>query len=657
MTTEQENQLLQMYDAFAAGKKMSDLPDLPNDADPGKMTTEVLYNGESRKANLSAYLKPYIDQATNAATAADTSRKNLESDVTGLMAAQGAYVYYAPARVAGSASMSFTKEYGSKSSLLATLSHLKIGTIKNGEISHIFAPGRCDLATNGDTVAIDGTDGDVCLVTDTDIYDGCNRTGISGSTYNVMGLGLMPFVVGDKAARKMKPFFMAADYCVLAKLDGDVRSQAHCIYNKNVAGQYDAPVALFKQTLKPNGNGYPSQYINSLNASQQARNKNADNTTSSPYQGVFHRWESLWWEAMYLEGGTLDITQPNLFGYGCTATAADASNFADSAMSGVSGVKMITSAGAATYGGLMSQNMRIGATGGNVNNVDGICGNSHYGFLENLIHLRIFNNITKNNLVSYVGNGAAVFTDLGAKVVTDSSIDLATGKGMTAGQYYMQVRNIPGYQGLSDGVMTGLINIYVMVECNDNVYLSDGKTSLAGGKVIFKFSVPVYRGYAFFKGMFKQLEGMYYRHTNTDGTRRMELWAADSPEDIRFIGNNTGYCDGAETEGILKGLTLRFTTDTSSGWILDTDYSVSLFAHKTTGGGQHSYEGAFIWKDASWGYGNGYPSQGKSCTNASVAGCSANFASAGRALDAYNSATLSLDRFALGFAGVVQGRA
>lgn len=595
--------------------------------------------------------------ATNAANAANASRKNMESDVASLLAAQGDSAYFAGLRVAGTAGTTFTKEYGSREALLETLSHLRIGTIKKGQVSHYFAPGRCDLATNGDEVAIDGTDGDVCLITDIDLYDDCNRQTIGDTTYNTLGLGLIPHLIGSKQARKMKPFFMAADYCVNAKLDGDVRSQAHCIYNTSVAGNYSQPAAFYKQTLKPNGNGYPNQYISSLQASQQARNKNDDNTTSSPYQGLFHRWYELWWEAMYLELGTLDMCDPANFGYGCTNTAANASNFADTAMSGISGVKMITSDGNATYGGLMSQSLRFNADGGNTYNLDTIVGNGHYVFLEELIHLRIFNNITKNNLTGYVGNSSAVFTDLGARVITDGSVNLSTGAGMTAGQYYMQVRNVPNCQGIAEGVMTGVINIYVMVEPNDNVYLSDGKTSLKGGKVIFKFSLPVYRGMAFFKGMFTQLEGMYYRHTNTDGTRRMECWVTDNPEDIRFIGTSTGYCDGAEVNGILKGLILRFTTDKSSGWIQDTDYSVSMFAHKTTGGGQHSYENAFIWKDASWGYGDGHPAQGKSCVNAAVGGCSAFYASAGRALVAFNSASIGNGAFGFGFAGFVQGKA
>lgn len=566
----------------------------------------------------------------------------------------GSNVFYAAGRVAGAASAAFTKEYGNKGRLQEILSHLKTGLIKNGAQAHEFAPGRCDLDTEGNAVAIDGSDGDVCNFTDVNIYSGRNRGAIGDSTYNFIGLGLAPFQVEGMLSMGYQPFYMSADYTVNCKLEGDVRSQAHCIYNENVAGQYDNPIAFFKQKVKPNGNGYPSQFISSLNASQQARNKNADPNTNTPNQGLFFGWDEIWWQAMYLECGTLDVCDPTVFGYGCTNTAATADTFADTAISGVSGVKLITSGGAATYGGLMSQNLRIGASGSNNYNVGGICGTSWYGFLQNLIHLRIFNNITKYGLTGYVGNSNAVFTDLGSKVVTDGSINLSTGAGMTAGKYYIQVRNGKNCQGIADGVMTGVINIYVMVETNDDVYLSDGKTSMKGGKAIFKFSVNVYRGRAFLKGMFTQLEGLYYRHTNTDGTRRMECWSVDRPENVPVIGNSTGYCDGAEINGMLKGLTLRFMKGTNGGWVSDTDYSVSLFAHYATSGGQHSMECACLWNDTSWGYGNGYPSQGKSCTNASVSGCGAVHVSAGRSLYAIVSATIGDAFYAGAFAGILR---
>lgn len=614
--------------------------------------------GDNASSDVAA-AKEAAESANAAAEAATAAQKSLESDVSGLLAAQGSYAYYAAGRVAGASSATFSKTYGTREGLLAALAHLKVGTIKDGELQHEFAPGRCTLATNGDTVAIDGTDGDVCLFTDIDLHKLRNRGTVGSDTCNMMGLGLVPYLVGSMSSVKYKPFFMAADYTVNAKLDGDTRSQAHCIYNESVAGTYTAASAYFKQTYKASGNGYPNGGISSLNSSAQARNKNADTNSSTPYQGLHFNWEEVWWEAMCLELGSLDITAATNFGTGCTNTAATASTWADTAMSGVSGMKMITSAGAESYGGLWSSNLQIGTSGKAVSNLVAIVGSCGYVFLQQLVHLRIFDNITKNGLTSYVGNSSAIFTGLGTGVVTDGSVNLSTGAGMTANTFYCQVRNAPNCQGIADGVMSGVINMYIMLECSDDVYLSGGSTSMKGGKVIFKFSLPVYRGKAFFKGMFTQLEGLYYLMSNPSGTVMSTLYSVDNPADIRVINTSTGYADGKEDEGILKGLTKRWTRTASDGWIKDTDYSVSLFAHQTTGGGQHTYECGYLWNTSSWGgphtdSSTGKVSQGYTCTNASAAGCSASAGSAGRTLDANVAVTFCTGSYAGAFAGFLK---
>lgn len=597
-------------------------------------------------------------KAEEAATKATSAQTSLQSDVTGLLAANGSHAYYAVGRVAGASSPKFTKEYGTKEGLLAALAHLKIGTIKDGELQHECAPGRLTLATNGDDIAIDGTDGDVCLFADMDIHKLRDRGTVGSDTCNVMGLGLIPHLVGSMASQKYKPFFMAADYTVNAKLDGDTRSQAHCIYNESVAGSYTAASAFYKQTYKASGNGYPNGGISSLNASAQARNKNADVNGNTPYQGLHFGWEEIWWEAMCLELGTLDITDPANFGYGCTNTAAAAATWADSAMSGISGVKLITSAGAEAYAGLYASSMRIGTSGKDTPNVQTIDGFT-YAFLKSLLHLRILDNITKNGLTSYVGNSSAVFTSLGASVVTDGSINLSTGSGMTANTFYCQVRNVPNCQGLTDGVMTAVINMYVMLDVADGVYKSDGTTSMAGGKVIFKFSLPVYRGKAFFKGMFTQLEGLYYHMTNTDGTVKSTLYSVDRPEDVRVINASTGFADGKEDDGILKGLSKHWTVTATGGWIKDSDYGVSLFAHKTTGAGQRTYECGYLWNNASWGAPHtdsktGAVTQGYSCVNASVVGGRVDYGIAGRALSANGAVGNGGSAYAGAFAGFLK---
>ena len=595
--------------------------------------------------------------AMDAATSAANATKSLQDDISGLLAAQGSYAYYAALRQYGAASPSFAKTYGTKDGLLATLAHFKLGTFKNGKLQHTFAPGRLDIATNGEPVAIDGSDGDVMIYFDTDLYRDRFTGSISGTKYNGMGLGLVPHLVGTTSSKEFKPFAVTPDYTVNCKLTDDVRSQAHCIYNEGIAGAYNAPVALFKQTVKANGNGYPSQYVSSLSSSENARNKNTDPNSNSPYMGGYYEFFEILWEAMYLELGTLDISDPKNFGYGCTATAADASSFADNALSGVSGVKIIQSNGTASYASINAASMQIGSGGTAVANYDGICGNDHYGFLTCLEPQRILSNVAKAGLTGQIGNFSAVFTNMGSSVVTNGSINLFTGAGMTSGVKYIQIRNVPNCQGMADGVMTAVVNIYIKLDIVDGVYLAGGKTSLNGGKAIFKFSCPVYRGYSFFKGMFKQLEGAYYRQTYLDGTEEKNMfYSADSFVDVPVIRGNIVWNSSdnkqAELNGMLRGLKYRFTTNRDSGWIQNAEYNASLFAYSSVGGGQHSYECAFVRKDCSWGFGgsNGRISKGQSVVNALALGCYGNDAFAGRSADAIDAASHANGDYAGAFA-------
>lgn len=567
------------------------------------------------------------DAATAAAAAATNVAQTLQADVSGILAAQGSYMYYAAARAYGAASPLFTKTFGTRESLLATLSHFRLATVKNGKVQHFCAPGRITLASNGDAMAIDGSEGDLMLVTDTRLYRQRMTGDLAGTKSNIIGLGLAPNLVGTFGSKEFAPFAVTPEYTVTGKIFDDAVSQAHCVYNPNLAGQYSAPAAIFKEAVKTSGNGYPSNGASSLSSSEKARNKNSDVNT---YIGGYYEFYELLWEAMYLELGTLDICAPENFGFGVTNTTPNASNFADSAISGISGVHIISSAKDAYYA-IYNSPVRITATGSDQQLINGLAGGT-YAPLESFEHLRVLDNIVKNGYLSYVGNSNAVFSDYGATVTTDGSINLLTGSGMVAGKKYYQVRNVPNCQGLDNGVLTAVVNVYVKLTLADNLYLSDGVTSLAGGTAVIKLSVPTYRGWSFLKGMFVQYEGCYYRLTNTDGTLRAEFWSSDSPSDLSAIRSTTGYCDGNEFGGVLKGLKLRFTSMPSNNWVAQSDYSASLFGHISYGAGQRTYECAYIWNTASYGYGDGNIPQGKSCVNASAVGCVAVATSAGRSV-------------------------
>lgn len=576
----------------------------------------------------------------------DTNTNNI-SALKETVEAGGSYPYYAFMRVKGSASPKFTKFFGSKDGLYAVLNHFHLGVIKDGKLNKAAAGARLTLSDMGEEIKIDGTDGDVCIYVDTPIYMLRATVTIDNVKYNALGLGLSPFVIGDRQAKKIDPFFFSADYTVNAKLEGDTLTKAYCIYNENVAGSYMAKSdsnTFFEQDLKPNGNGYPSTSTSALQNGEYARNKNTDVNSNSPYMGLWYDWYEILMIAMYGEIGTLDFCAESLFGYGCTGQWFSGTNntSADSRSefpTKLSSVRFADKNGANVFwGNLLSQSLQIGETGTKKYNIEGITATDYYSFLPELIHNRVIDNVVKNNLTDYIDNNDAVFTDLGAAVITDGSINVNDGTGMTAGQYYIKIMNVPNCKGIKDGVQTAVIDLYVKLTIKDNVYYSYKVTDLSGGTAIFKFSLPVYRGVCWFKGIYMHIEGFYYRQVNDDGTPKMEYWSADDIQNAPVVKLNTKFYDDDALTGALKGMTKKFETAPLYVWSKDMDYDINIHNSEDSGGGQHSYECGRIAASSSWGAtsylnADGTISQGHSCVNASMFGASPDYGEAARLLN------------------------
>lgn len=600
----------------------------------------------------------WIDNGGGKKYVADIAARNgVEQNAQAIEALQEGTTapYYGAGRVAGATDATFTKTIGERAGLLRVLSHLKIGTFdKDGVLTHECKGGRLTADIKGEEVAINGNDGDVLLYCDVPIYNGHCKETFENTDYNMLSLGLLQHNIGGKLAQRISPFAIVPHYTVNAQLSGDTRACAHSIYSTSVNGQYAAPSNLFKQKIKTSGAGYPNQYMSSLNSSQQARNKNADPNVKDRWIGLAHNLESIWWTAMYLEMGTLDFTDAARGGYGCTNTAAGAGNFADDGVSGISGVKIIKSGDNDRYQGLWGQ-LHLTSGAGNTPVLNGIEG-AYYSFTEMMEAQRVLDKIVAANLTGHItpagnsGTTPTVFTSGGATIAT--GVNLATGEGMVAGQKYYTVRNMPNCQGLDDGVMTAVVNIYVKLEISDGV-CDTADNDLTGAVAIFKFSHPVYRGKDMMSGMFQQLEGIHYTYYNNNGTKKQRLYAAENVDDIPVIhSNDTIYGDIGTQFNPLKGLKLVKDEFTGGGWCSDADYDAGIFAQiEWASAGQHTKECGHAWLDACWGQGdNGQPAVGKECVCASVAGCAAIDGNAGRALNAYIAATNDHDSYAGGFA-------
>ena len=562
--------------------------------------------------------------------------------------------------------------YGSKDALNAVLSHLKIGTFKNGKLVKECAPGRITATRSGEPIAIDGTDGDVMLYTDTVMYrdratiDGLTVSGSTATTHNVIGLGLVPHMVGTKEAKKFEPFAITPHYATKeVKLDWDSQACPHSIYNPNLpTGNYSRPAAVFKETFKANGNGYMPGYINSMASSYSARKKDGG------YQGLYYEFYENWLIAMFLELGSMYFTADNLFGKGCTCyEPSDANWFNAEGSDGVSGLKRVHSDGTLVGYGRCFDDYEY--TIGLENPIQALVGTSNYDFTESLESIRIMDAIVKANLVDQIApNKLFTYDSNGNAVAANSNVDVTTGINMVPNKKYFTVRNVPNCQGLADGVMTAVVNIFVKLTMKDS----------SGDSVIWKFSHPVYRGLELLSGMFTQLEGIHWVIGNTyDGssnTSWQEFYYANSCDELGYLSGctldidnslNGNAATSAQTisfglddniplmvSGLTKGY---YTSGNPYGWAKATNYNQSLYAHTAFGGGETTYECSFMLKDGiSWdglNAPNGYPRQSNKSgrwVNASVAGCALSSLIAGRTLDAGSSVRHGDVRFAGGFA-------
>jgi hypothetical protein len=610
------------------------------------------------------------------------------------------YSIYGFARVNGDSSPDGTIFFGKEENLDGIKSNIHIGLVKDGKLYKRCANGRIDLAIDGTELLIDGSDGDVMIYTQRDLYLLKATTSVEGiGEVNVIAIGLAPFTIYGVNAKKVEPFAFNPQYTVNAKLTEtnntkgvtDYRSCAHSIYNKNVAGQYSAPNGMFGTKFKSNGNGYFHQYINSMQSVWYAQCKNEDSQTNSPYMGLYYEFMEIALGLMFMELGSVYHQGLDSFGVGCTQTnIVNASTFYDAKMSANSGLKIFrqdtdTLDYSNAYWGLMASNA-----------LQTIVGTCYYSFTECLEPQRILNDIAKAGLIDKIWKGteedsanqSVIFTyatdeetsEEYMTVVETDTVDLSTGEGMEDNKKYYKVRNVPKCDGMDSGSMTAVVNIYVRLNVEKDITFNnlefhaysaatydeesgDELTAAAGDYAIWKFSHPVYRGISIQDGMFKQLQGFNHVRANHEGTIQSTYIYAESPDDIpAYTGASIQYFGDEDAElEIERGLNqgVSYTESGYSGWASKANYNASIFAYTATSGAAiTSHEAAYTWQAASYGNGdsgtlnsNGTPREGRKCVNASVLGCYAHASVASaRSLVAYRAVSYSYVDYAGAFA-------
>lgn len=566
--------------------------------------------------------------------------------------------------------------YGSKESLNQVLSHYKMGLFKDGKLVKECAPCRITKAVDGSDINIDGSEGDIMLFTDTEIYrDRCNMPteglGLNASTaatQNIIGLGLMPHAVKDRKAKKMTRFAFTPSY---PQVSGNTY---YSCYNTNMSGSTSTVPDMFTVNFMKDRGGYPVMFQSAFTSMQRSRAK------GTAYQGIFYEFYEMWLIGLYLEIGSLWFTEvTKLFGVGCTSNTPSGSNWV---IGGNAGVRIIGETdGTDAYASLMDSTFSIGSAGVNDKRpIMGLLGANCYNFEEALESHRFVDALVKSGKsdkvydVNAADTTAVVFTydDAGNVVEAGSAVSVETGAGMVAGKKYYTIRNVDRCQGIKDGVMTYVLNVFAKTTFKGNVY--HGSVNVGGKDIIFKFSYPTYRGLELLSGAFTQIEGIHYvvgcYNDGTDGAQKLvykgNICYAKDYTDIKFDPKNGLGAGGVNysvstdvrdedipwLDGFVSGQ--EYIAD-GVGWVKNCNYDVSLYYTTMRGGQQNQYECGYVWQGGnSWGGvntdNNGRPKEGFKNVNASVVGCLANYSYAGRTLNAIAAVAFGIDCSAGGFA-------
>lgn len=536
--------------------------------------------------------------------------------------------YVGMVRMNGDASPDAEMTFGDKQLMHEVGAEWKLATVKNGVVTHVCAPGRLTLDENGEEVKIDGTDGDVMLINRNANVINATKI-IDGREMNCLAIGKTVAKWYGVESKKMPAFGMTPCETVNAKIEGDTRSQAHCVYNTTLNGMYGtADTSVLKASYINRGAGHASN-MSAVSSIQNAQNKNTDPLTARPYMGWHHGTYEALLTTMFAEIGSVDHTDVKMFGSGVTSQNISASQFNDDAISGVSGWKIIAATGETYYNNYFSSQAYVVSKDKNIQLANGLSTAIHNP-VQLLEGQRILDAIAKAGLIDKIGNKANIFyydENGNAVCASDGSVNLDTGEGMEMLKFYFVVRNVPRCEGMKDGVMTAVVNRYVKTEIADGCQSTDKKVSFDGAIAILKVSIPVYRGFTLpYVGQFRQMSYAYYTIHNIDGATHVDYRCTESMEDVQpltVFNQNAYQCAYGTTPPMLVGLNKKKNygvTDLRESYIKSSDYNMSQFCYKTVGSSLHTHECAYLWLHPSSNGG-----VGTSQVHGSVVGCSADY--------------------------------
>lgn len=535
--------------------------------------------------------------------------------------------YVGMVRMNGDASPDAEMTFGDKQLMHEVGAEWKLATVKNGVVTHVCAPGRLTLDENGEEMKIDGTDGDVMLINRNANVINATKV-IDGREMNCLAIGKTAAKWYGVESKKMPAFGMTPCETVNAKIEGDARLQAHCIYNTTVSGGgVTSNKTVLKASYIEKGMGH-SSISSALQSIKSAQSKNADPLTARPYMGWHHSTYEALLTTMFAEIGTVDHSDENLFGSGLCSTSFNASLYNDDAISAVSGWKTIAATGETYYGTYSNEQVYVTSKDKNFRLAEGLT-TTIYNPVQILEGQRILDAIAKAGLIDKIGNKANIFyyDESGNAVCTsDGSVNIDTGEGMEVLKFYFVVRDVPRCEGMKDGVMTAVVNRYVKTELADGCQSVDKKVSLDGAITILKASIPIYRGFTLpYVGQIRQISYAYYTIHNIDGVTHVDFRCTEGMEDVQpltVFNKDACQCAYGPTPPMLVGLNKKKdygVTNMTEAYVKASNYSMSLFCYKTVGASLHTHECAYLWLSI-----RGDGEVNTSQVHGSIVGCIAN---------------------------------
>ena len=358
-----------------------------------------------------------------------------------------------------------------------------------GKILHILQKLDYGHDIYGNARLIDGSEGDVMICNIEPYYRIIGKHTIDGTEYDVFLMSRNPFTWQGIESERVEKFGWAPDFCV-SHTDTDNVVRMHSVYNPNWNGSYTAPAGVTGKyvysvdaetgdivetydadaTLLGGAGGLHSTDISLPNGEQYAMNNNPDTTKCVPFMNHTASGVENMFALMLAEGGTFDAHNATLMGSGFSSNdgATAAADWEESGSGAKNGFRVKDK----------NDTWKYYTLGGNVRFLFGESTGTKYA--ANCINLwrNPFQIMEAHRAVSYaIQNGVHELEWF-----------------VFEGNKY-KYRSVNGFNGPAQGEMTCVVwKLFATKAGSAAVDPTDGTTSIVGNRVELLVSVALFHG-------------------------------------------------------------------------------------------------------------------------------------------------------------------